>query len=50
MDHMDILYVHGVDPLTPVEQTMRALNDLVVAGKVRYIAVCNWPAWMVMKA
>lgn len=50
MDHLDILYVHGVDPLTPVEQTMRALNDLAVAGKVRYIAVCNWPAWMVMKA
>ncbi|ASS47262.1 MAG: aldo/keto reductase [Candidatus Fluviicola riflensis] len=50
MDYLDILYVHGVDPLTPVEQTMRALNDLVVAGKVRYIAVCNWPAWMVMKA
>jgi len=50
MDHVDILYVHGVDPMTPIEQTMRALNDVVVAGKVRYIAVCNWPAWMVMKA
>lgn len=50
MDHLDILYVHGVDPITPIEQTMRALNDVVAAGKVRYIAVCNWPAWMVMKA
>lgn len=50
MDHIDVLYVHGVDPLTPVEQTMRALNDIVDTGKVRYIAVCNWPAWMVMKA
>jgi len=50
MDHVDILYVHGVDPMTPLEQTMRALNDVVAAGKVRYIAVCNWPAWMVMKA
>lgn len=50
MDHVDILYVHGVDPLTPVEQTMHALNDVVATGKVRYIAVCNWPAWMVMKA
>ena len=50
MDHIDILYVHGVDPLTPLEQTMRALHDVVAAGKVRYIAVCNWPAWMVMKA
>ena len=49
MDHVDILYVHDVDPLTPIEQTMRALNDVVASGKVRYIAVCNWPAWMVMK-
>jgi aryl-alcohol dehydrogenase-like predicted oxidoreductase len=50
MDHVDILYVHGVDPRTPMEETMRALNDVVLTGKVRYIAVCNWPAWMVMKA
>ena len=50
MDHLDILYVHGVDPKTPVEETMRALNDIVLSGKVRYISVCNWPAWMVMKA
>lgn len=50
MDHMDILYVHGVDHKIPIEETMRALNDIVLTGKVRYIAVCNWPAWMVMKA
>lgn len=50
LDHIDILYVHGVDPKTPVAETMRALNDIVLTGKVRYIAVCNWPAWMVMKA
>jgi aryl-alcohol dehydrogenase-like predicted oxidoreductase len=50
LDHIDILYVHGVDKRTPVEETMRALNDIVLTGKVRYIAVCNWPAWMVMKA
>lgn len=50
LDHIDILYVHGVDPKTPLEETMRALNDIVLNGKVRYIAVCNWPAWMVMKA
>ncbi|WP_448698600.1 aldo/keto reductase [Mucilaginibacter sp. AW1-3] len=50
LDHVDVLYVHGVDPKTPVEETMRALNDIVLTGKVRYIAVCNWPAWMVMKA
>jgi aryl-alcohol dehydrogenase-like predicted oxidoreductase len=50
MDHVDILYVHGVDLKTPIEETMRALNDIVLTGKVRYVAVCNWPAWMVMKA
>jgi len=50
MDHVDILYVHGVDPFTPIEQTMGALNDVIAAGKVRYIACCNWPAWLVMKA
>jgi aryl-alcohol dehydrogenase-like predicted oxidoreductase len=50
IDHIDVLYVHGVDPKTPVEETVRALNDIVLTGKVRYVAVCNWPAWMVMKA
>ena len=50
MDHMDILYVHGVDYQTPVESIMRSLNDIVESGRVRYIAVCNWPAWLVMKA
>jgi len=50
LDHIDVLYVHGVDLKTPVEETVRALNDIVLTGKVRYIAICNWPAWMVMKA
>lgn len=49
LDHIDILYVHGVDLLTPVEEIMRSLNDIVLTGKVRYVAICNWPAWMVMK-
>ncbi|MGZ3872490.1 MAG: aldo/keto reductase [Mucilaginibacter sp.] len=49
LDHIDILYVHGFDPKTPVEEIMRSLNDIVLTGKVRYIAVCNWPAWLVMK-
>jgi aryl-alcohol dehydrogenase-like predicted oxidoreductase len=48
-DHIDMLYVHGADPKTAVEEIMRSLNDIVLTGKVRYIAVCNWPAWMVMK-
>jgi aryl-alcohol dehydrogenase-like predicted oxidoreductase len=50
LDHIDVLYVHGFDPRTPVEEIMRSLNDIVLTGKVRYIAVCNWPAWLVMKA
>jgi aryl-alcohol dehydrogenase-like predicted oxidoreductase len=50
LDHIDVLYIHGVDKRTPVEEIMRSLNDIVLTGKVRYIAVCNWPAWMVMKA
>lgn len=50
LDYVDILYVHGVDPVTSVEEIVRSLNDIVESGKVRYIAVCNWPAWMVAKA
>lgn len=50
LDHIDVLYVHGVDPITPIEEIVRSLNDIVLTGKVRYVAVCNWPAWMVMKA
>lgn len=49
-DYIDILYVHGVDPKTSVEQIVQTLNDVVNTGKVRYIAICNWPAWMVAKA
>ncbi|WP_347158746.1 aldo/keto reductase [Pontibacter chitinilyticus] len=50
MDHIDLLYVHGVDEAMSVEQIMHTLHDVVMTGKVRYIGVCNWPAWMVMKA
>lgn len=50
LDYIDLLYVHGVDPVTSVREAMRGLNDIVDSGKVRYIGVCNWPAWMVMKA
>lgn len=49
IDHIDLLYIHGVDPLTPLEETMRALEEVVRAGKVRYLGVSNHPAWMVMK-
>ena len=50
MDHIDLLYIHGVDPLTPIEETMRGLEDVVRAGKVRYLGISNHPAWMVTKA
>ncbi|WP_439487316.1 aldo/keto reductase [Algoriphagus sp.] len=50
LDYVDILYVHGVDSLTSLEETVRSLNDIMETGKVRYIAICNWPAWMVTKA
>jgi aryl-alcohol dehydrogenase-like predicted oxidoreductase len=49
-DHIDLLYLHGVDTLTPLEETMRGLEDAVRAGKVRYLGISNHPAWMVMKA
>jgi aryl-alcohol dehydrogenase-like predicted oxidoreductase len=50
LSHIDMLYIHGVDPVTPLEETMRALEDVVRAGKVRYLGISNHPAWMVMKA
>ena len=50
LDYLDILYVHGVDAKTSLEEILRSLNDIVESGKVRYIAICNWPAWMVAKA
>jgi aryl-alcohol dehydrogenase-like predicted oxidoreductase len=50
LSHIDLLYIHGVDPLTPIEETMRGLEDVVRSGKVRYLGISNHPAWMVMKA
>jgi aryl-alcohol dehydrogenase-like predicted oxidoreductase len=50
LSHIDLLYIHGVDPITPIEETMRGLEDVVRSGKVRYIGISNHPAWMVMKA
>ncbi|MEX2520875.1 MAG: aldo/keto reductase [Paracoccaceae bacterium] len=49
-DHIDIYYLHGVDTLTPIEETLRALDDLIRAGKIRYIGLSNFPAWRIMKA
>jgi len=50
LSHIDLLYIHGVDPITPLEETMRGLEDVVRSGKVRYLGVSNHPAWMMMKA
>lgn len=50
ISHIDLLYIHGLDPVTPLEETMRGLEDVVRSGKVRYIGISNHPAWMMMKA
>ena len=50
LDHIDLYQIHGDDPLTPVEETARALDDLVRQGLVRYLGVSNWAAWKIMKA
>ena len=49
-DHVDVLWVHARDVLTPVEEVMRALDDQVRAGKVLYVAVSDWAAWEVARA
>ncbi|MCZ6678878.1 MAG: aldo/keto reductase [Candidatus Poribacteria bacterium] len=49
-DHIDIYLVHRFDELTPLEETIRALDDLVRAGKVCYVGCCNYAAWQVCKA
>lgn len=49
-DHIDLYQIHATDSVTPVEETMRALDDLVSRGMVRYAGVSNWQAWKIMKA
>ncbi|MBN9508716.1 MAG: aldo/keto reductase [Alphaproteobacteria bacterium] len=49
-DHIDLYQIHANDAVTPIEETMRALEDLVRQGLVRYLGVSNWPAWRLMKA
>src|SRR3954454_11061479 len=49
-DYIDLYQQHDYDPLTPIEETMRGLDDLVRAGKVRYIGNSNFPAWRVAEA
>ena len=49
-DHIDLYQIHGNDAVTPLEETLRALDTLVRQGKVRYIGVSNWDAWKIAKA
>ncbi len=49
-DWIDVYLVHRLDPYTPLEETLQALQSLVSAGKVRYIGFSNWPAWLAAKA
>lgn len=49
-DYIDLYQMHTFDPATPLEESMRALNDLVQSGKVRYIGCSNFDAWEVVKA
>ncbi|RKR06692.1 aryl-alcohol dehydrogenase-like predicted oxidoreductase [Kushneria sinocarnis] len=50
LDHIDLYQIHGFDPATPIEETVRALDTLVEHGFVRYVGVSNWAAWQIMKA
>jgi aryl-alcohol dehydrogenase-like predicted oxidoreductase len=50
VDHIDLYQIHGFDPATPMEETLRALDDLVRLGHVRYVGVSNWAAWQIAKA
>ena len=50
LDHVDLYQIHGFDPATPVEETVRALDTLVQQGHVRYVGVSNWAAWQIVKA
>jgi aryl-alcohol dehydrogenase-like predicted oxidoreductase len=50
LDHIDLYQIHGFDPATPIEETVRALDHLVQRGLVRYVGVSNWAAWQIMKA
>ncbi len=49
-DYIDLYQIHGLDRITPVEETVQALDDLVRQGHVRYVGLSNWSAWTIMKA
>jgi aryl-alcohol dehydrogenase-like predicted oxidoreductase len=49
-DHIDLYQIHANDPITPIEEILRALDTLVMHGKVRYIGVSNWQAWKIARS
>ena len=49
-DHIDLYQIHGNDTVTPIDETLRALDDLTRQGLVRYVGVSNWAAWKIAKA
>src|ERR1700733_4243088 len=50
LDHVDLYQIHGLDPATPIEETVRALDDVVRSGKATYVGFSNLPAWVASKA
>ncbi len=49
-DHIDLYFMHGFDALTPVDETLRALDDLMTSGKIGYIGASNFSGWQLMKS
>ncbi|MFK7694519.1 aldo/keto reductase [Paenibacillus sp. HJGM_3] len=49
-DYIDLYQIHAFDPNTPLEETLRVLDDLVTSGKVRYVGASNYSAWQMMKS
>ena len=50
LDHVDLYQIHGWDPLTPLDEALQALDDIVRSGRARYVGVSNWAAWQIVKA
>jgi aryl-alcohol dehydrogenase-like predicted oxidoreductase len=50
IDHIDLYQIHGNDTVTPIDETLRALDDLTRQGLVRYVGVSNWSAWKIAKS
>jgi aryl-alcohol dehydrogenase-like predicted oxidoreductase len=50
LNNVDVFQAHRADPTTPLSETLGAFDALIRASKIRYYGICNWPAWLVMKA